>query len=62
MAWNDMVYGDFKCLTRQTVSDKYCIVNHLILLKIPNVMDINLDLLQWFTNVLNASDSGATLG
>ena len=38
---NDMAHGDFKHLIRRI----YC-ANHLILLKIQNMMDINLDLLQ----------------
>ena len=36
-----MTYGDF-----------YCVIKHLILLKIQNIMDINADLLQWFTQFL----------
>ena len=39
---HDMAYGDFKDLTRRTV------IKHLILLKIQNMIDINVDLLQWF--------------
>ena len=46
----DMVYGDFKYLTRKTASDKNCMINHYILLKILNMMNINMDLLQWFIN------------
>ena len=42
---------DFKNLTRRTASDKILIKN-LILLKIQNMMDINVELLQWFINVL----------
>ena len=41
-----MAYGDFKNLTRRTASDKYCMTKHLILLKIQNMMDINVDLLK----------------
>ena len=44
-----MAYGDFKDLPRRTASNiMYYIIKHLILLKIQNMMDINLDLLQWF--------------
>ena len=43
----DMAYGDFKDLTTRTASDKYCMIKHLILLK------IDVDLLQWFTNFFN---------
>ena len=38
---HDMAYGDFKDLTR-IIAKKY-----LILLNIRNMMDINLDFLQW---------------
>ena len=44
---HDMAYGDFKDLTRKTVFDKYCVMKHLILLKIQNMMDIEGVLLQW---------------
>ena len=47
-----MVYGDYKDLTSKTTSDKILHNKALILLKIPNMMDINEDLLRWFTNVL----------
>ena len=46
---NDMTYVDFKDLPRRTASDK---IKHLILLKTRNVMDIKLDLLQWFITFL----------
>ena len=46
---NDMTYVDFKDLPRRTASDK---IKHLILLKTRNVMDINVDLLQWFITFL----------
>ena len=44
----DMAYGDFKGLIRITASDKILghLILHLILLKIRNMMDINMDLLQ----------------
>ena len=44
----DMAYGDFKHLNRKTFADKYYAINHLILLKIQNMMDIIVSLLQWF--------------
>ena len=47
-----MAFGDFKDLARKIVSDKVLPVKHLILLKIGNMMDINVDLLQWFIKVL----------
>ena len=34
-----MAYGDFKYLTRRTASDKYCLIKHLILLKIQFMVD-----------------------
>ena len=40
---HDMAYGDFKALTRRASSDK---IKHLILLKIQNMIDINVELLQ----------------
>ena len=43
----DMAYEDFKDLARKTVSRKYCVIMHLILLKIQNMMDIKEVLLQW---------------
>ena len=44
---HDMVYGDFKDLT---AADK--VLCDKALLKIQNLMDINVDLLQWFINFL----------
>ena len=44
--------GDFKDLLEEQFLIKYCVIKHLILLKIQNMMDINVDLLQWFTNFL----------
>ena len=38
----DMAYGDFKGLTRR----KDCVIKNLTLLKIQNMMDINVGLLQ----------------
>ena len=50
---DDMVYGDFKDLTRRTAPDKILRdKKHLILLKIRNMMDVNIDLLQWSMNCL----------
>ena len=40
---HDMAYGDFKDLATRTTSDK---IKHLILLKIQNMIDINVELLQ----------------
>ena len=49
---HDLAYGDFKDLNRRTFADKVLRVKHLILLKIQNMMDINVDLLQRFINFL----------
>ena len=42
-----MAYGNFKYLTRRTASDKILRDKDLILLKIPNMMDINVELFHW---------------
>ena len=49
---HDMSYGDFKDLARRAPSDKVLRDRHLMLLKIPNMMDIKEGLLLWFTNFL----------
>ena len=38
---------------------KHCLIKHLILLKIRNIMDINVDLLQWFIIFLRKKTSGS---
>ena len=43
---HNMAYGDFEDLTRRTASDKIFVIKHLKLLKIQNMMDINVDLPQ----------------
>ena len=43
-----MAYGGFKDLNRRAAPDKVLRIKHFILLKIQNMMDINVDLLQWF--------------
>ena len=43
-----MAYGGFKDLNRKAAPDKVLRIKHFILLKIQNMMDINVDLLQWF--------------
>ena len=45
-----MAYGDFRDLNRRTSADK--VLKHLILLKIQNLMDMSVDLLQWSKNFL----------
>ena len=47
-----MAYEDFKDLTRRTASDKILHYKAFSIDKTPNMMDINVDLLQWSINVL----------
>ena len=47
-----MAYGDFKELPGRTTSDKYYVIKYLLLQKILNMMNINVDLLHWFINIL----------
>ena len=48
---HDRAYGDLKDLTKKkTASNQILKVKHLILLKILNMIDINAELHQWFTN------------
>ena len=49
---HDMTYGDFKDLTRRTASDKILPNKTFTLLKIRNMMGINVKWLQWFINFL----------
>ena len=57
---HDMAYGDFKDLNRRTAAYKVLRdIKHLILLKTQNMMDINVDLLQWSINFLIKNTSGS---
>ena len=49
---HDMACGNFKELNRRAAADKYYVIKHLILLKIRNMIDVNVDLSQWFINSL----------
>ena len=52
---NEMANGDVKYLTRRTASDKILHIKPdkaLILPEIQNMIDINVDLLQWSINFL----------
>ena len=42
-----MAHGDFKNYLEEQLLTKYCVIKHLILLKIRNMMDINVGLVQW---------------
>ena len=43
---NTIAYGDFKDLSRKQLLIEYCMMKHLILLKIKNMMNVNLYFLQ----------------
>ena len=47
-----MAYGDFKYLNRGTTADKVLRDKTFNIAKNPNMMDINVDALQWSINVL----------
>ena len=49
MAWLMVI---LKIELEEQLLIKYCVIKHLILLKIQNMMDISVDLLRWFINVL----------
>ena len=46
---------------RKTASEKYYVKKHLILLKIRNMLDINVDLLEWFTIFFDKKSSGCAV-
>ena len=59
---NDMAHRGFKELTRKPILIIYCMIKHLILLELRNMMDINLDsLLQWFIHFLIKKCSGVKI-
>ena len=45
---HDMAYGDLE----EQLLIKYCVIKHLILLNMQNMMDIHVDLLQWSINFM----------
>ena len=49
---HDMAYGEFKDLFRRTASDKVFPDKAFNIAKIQNMMDINVNLLQWFITFL----------
>ena len=53
-----MAYGDFK---EEQLLIKYCVIKHIILLKIQNMMNIKEILLQWFINFLIKKTSGVAI-
>ena len=59
---HDMTFGDFKDLNRRTTSDKVLRDKALILLKIENMMGMNVELLQWFIHFLIKKSSGGVIG
>ena len=58
---HNMAYGHFKDLLIRTAADKLLRVKHLILLKIQNMMGINIELLWWFISFFDKKDSGCTV-
>ena len=52
IAYGDIAYGDFKDFPRRTASDKVLDDKAFNIAKNQNMMDINADLVQWFTNFL----------
>ena len=46
-----MIYRDFKDLPTRTASDKVLWDKASNIAKNPNMMDINVDLLEWFINL-----------
>ena len=49
---SDMAYGDFKDLSRRTASHKTLSVKAFNIAKSQNMVDINVDLVQWPLNFL----------
>ena len=49
---HDTAYGDFKDLNRRTAADKVLCDNAFDIAKNPKLMDINVDLRQWFLDFL----------
>ena len=47
---HDMVYEDFKYLPKRTIADKISHEKAFRLLKIQRMMDVKVDLVQWFIN------------
>ena len=54
-----MAYGDFKDLNRRTAAVKYYMIKHLMLLKIQNMIDINVDSRARLKVELDLSDNAA---
>ena len=50
-----------RSLLEEQLLIKYCVLKHLILLIMQNMMDGNRDLLQWFINFLMKKPSGGTI-
>ena len=54
-----MACGDFKDLTRRTAADKVVLWDKVFsMLKIKNMMDVNVCRLQWFINILIKKNPG----
>ena len=50
-----------KILLEEQLLIKHCMIKHLLLLKTQNIMDININLLQWFINFLIKKTLGGTV-
>ena len=57
---HDMAYSDFKDLSRRTGSDKVLGDKAFNIAKIQNFMDINTDLLHWFTIFFDKKSAGTS--
>ena len=49
---HDVAHGDFKNLNRRAATDKVLRDKAFNIAEVQNMMDINVDLLQWFINLL----------
>ena len=56
-----MAYGDFKDLNRRTFADKALCDKAFDIAKDPKLMDINVDLLQYFIYIFNKKPSGSRI-
>ena len=61
-SWCDMTHRDFEGFLKRTALIKYYVIKHLILLKIQRIINMNLNLLQWFKLFDEKSFGGAATG
>ena len=55
---HDIAYGDFEDLSRRTVADKVLHDKPFNIAKNPNMLDINVVLLQWLINLVIKTSAG----